>query len=241
MLGLLLVFLWSFMPIAAITWRADVGGAVYSSPVFSPSGALYVCSYDGNLYSIAANGSRVWRIFLGPLYYSPLFVQGMAEAVPHASESPKILAGYNIGGGGLGVVASVSTEGRLLSRDSFGAGSLQCAPQHLQGSFLSCNDGGDIVALSGDGRGQLWSADVHGGGVLSNIVTFNDVLEGMLCVGGAAHRIVCLDINGSTIWNTFGGGGAGDYVTVLSSARGGSSLVSGAFDLCLHTIYHSPA
>ena len=89
--------------------------------------------------------------------------------------------------------------------------------------------------------GQLWSADVHGGVVLSNIVTFNDVLEGMLCVGGAAHRIVCLDINGSTIWNTFGGGGAGDYVTVLSSARGGSSLVSGAFDLCLHTIYHSPA
>ena len=38
--------------------------------------------------------------------------------------------------------------------------------------------------------GQLWSADVHGGVVLSNIVTFNDVLEGMLCVGGAAHRIV---------------------------------------------------
>ena len=232
MLGLLLVFLWSSMPIAAITWRADVGGAVYSSPVFSPSGALYVSSYDGNLYSIAANGSRVWRIFLGPLYYSPLLVQyaGMAEAVPHASEFPKILAGYNIGGGGLGVVASVSTEGRLLSRDSFGVGSLQCAPQHLQGSFLSCNDGGDIVALSGDGRGQLWSADVHGGGVLSNIVTFNDVLEGMLCVGGAAHRIVCLDVNGSTIWNTFGGGGAGDYVTALSSARGGSSLVSGAFD-----------
>jgi outer membrane protein assembly factor BamB len=234
MLGLLLVFLWSSMPIAAITWRADVGGAVYSSPVFSPSGALYVSSYDGNLYSIAANGSRAWRIFLGPLYYSPLFVQHA-----YASESPKILAGYNIGGGSLGVVASVSTEGRLLSRDSFGAGSLQCAPQHLQGSFLSCNDGGDIVALSGDGRGQLWSADVHCGGVLSNIMTFNDVLEGMLCVGGAAHRIVCLDVNGSTIWNTFGGGGAGDYVTVLSSH--GSSLVSGAFDLCLHTIYHSPA
>ena len=224
------------IPIAAITWRVDVGGAVYSSPVFSPSGALYVSSYDGHLYSIAANGSRAWRILLGPLYYSPLFVHGENMTDDQALSSPKVLVGFNVGGGGLGVVASVSTEGQLLSRDNFGVGSLQCAPQQLWATLLSCNDGGDIVALSGDGRGQMWSADIHGGSVLSNIVVFNNVFGGMLCVGGAAHRIACLDVNGSTIWNTTGGGSADDFVTVLASALGGSSLVSGAPCLSLQTI-----
>ncbi len=240
----MLLFLFLFctcaapMAVAAITWRADVGGAVYSSPVFSSSGDLFVSSYDGYLYSIAANGSRTWRVFLGPLYYSPLFVQnsrtsGHFPRGTNGSESgsdfPKVFAGYNIGGGGLGVVAAISSTGQLLFRDTFGVGSLQCAPQYLRGALLSCDDGGFIVALAGDGRGQLWSADVHGGSVLSNIVVFENVLDGMLCVGGAAHRVACLDVNGTTIWNTTGGGSSGDFVTVLSSARGGASLVSGAF------------
>jgi outer membrane protein assembly factor BamB len=230
--------------VAAITWRADVGGAVYSTPVFSPSGDLYVSSYDGNIYSIAANGSQTWRVFLGPLYYSPLFVQDsrISDAMhsPHGSNGSesgtdfsKVFAGYNIGGGGLGVVAGISSAGQLLFRDTFGVASLQCAPQYLRGTLLSCDDGGFIVALAGDGRGQLWSADVHGGSVLSNIVVFDNVLDGILCVGGAAHRIVCLDVNGTAIWNTTGGGSSGDFVTVLSSARGGGSLVSGAFCLCV--------
>lgn len=223
--------------VAAITWRADVGGAVYSSPVFSASGDLYVSSYDGNLYSIAANGSRTWRVFLGPLYYSPLFVpySKISDHFPRSSNGsesgtdfPKVFAGYNTGGGGLGVVAGISSTGQLLSRDAFGVGSLQCAPQYLRGALLSCDDGGFIVALAGDGRGQLWSADVHGGSVLSNIVVFDNVLGGMLCVGGAAHRIACLDANGSAIWNTTSGGSSDDFVTLLSSARGGASLLSGA-------------
>jgi len=151
-----------------------VGGAVYSRSVFSPSGALYVSSYDGHLYFITANGSRAWRILLGPLYYSPLFVHGKNMTDDQALSSPKVLVGFHVGGGGLGVVASVSTEGRLLSRDNVGVGSLQCAPQQLWATLLSCNDGGDIVALSGDGRGQMWSADIHGGSVLSNIVVFNN-------------------------------------------------------------------
>lgn len=236
---------------AAITWRADVGGAVYSTPVFSASGELYVSSYDGNLYSIAANGSRTWRVFLGPLYYSPLFVQdsrisdamhsargsnGSVSLERSGSDFPKVFAGYNIGGGGLGVVAGISSVGQLLFRDTFGVGSLQCAPQYLRGTLLSCDDGGFIVALDGDGRGQLWSADIHGGSVLSNIVVFDNVLDGILCVGGAAHRIVCLDVNGTAIWNTTGGGSSGDFVTVLSSARGGGSLVSGAFCLCVRAL-----
>ena len=245
---MLLLFLFLFgasaasIAVAAIAWRADVGGAVYSSPVFSASGDLYVSSYDGNLYSIAANGSRTWRVFLGPLYYSPLFVQDsrISNHPPrgtNGSESgtdfPKVFAGYNIGGGGLGVVAGISSTGQLLSRDAFGVGSLQCAPQYLRGALLSCDDGGFIVALAGDGRGQLWSADVHGGSVLSNIVVFDNVLGGMLCVGGAAHRIACLNLNGSAIWNTTGGGGSEDFVTLLSSARGGGALVSGAFCSCV--------
>jgi outer membrane protein assembly factor BamB len=230
----------SAAPIAAanITWRADVGGAVYSSPVFSASGDLFVSSYDGHLYSIAANGSRTWRVLLGPLYYSPLFVQDsrLSDHFPrgtNGSESgtdfPKVFAGYNIGGGGLGVVAAISGTGQLLFRDTFGIGSLQCGPQYLRGALLSCDDGGFIVALAGDGRGQLWSADVHGGSVLSNIVVFENVLDGILCVGGAAHRIACLDANGTAVWNTTGAGSSDDFVTVLSSARGGASLVSGAF------------
>ncbi len=93
--------------------------------------------------------------------------------------------------------------------------------------LLSCNDGGDIIALLD--QGQLWSADVHVGAVLSNIVVLDNVLDGIVCVGGAEHRIACLDANGSTVWNTTGStGSSGDYVTVLSSARGGASLVSGA-------------
>jgi outer membrane protein assembly factor BamB len=236
---------------AAITWRADVGGAVYSTPVFSASGDLYVSSYDGNLYSIAANGSRTWRVFLGPLYYSPLFVQdsrisdakrsargsnGSVSLERSSSDYPKVFAGYSIGGEGLGVVAGISSAGKLLFRDTFGVGSLQCAPQYLRGTLLSCDDGGFIVALAGDGRGQLWSADIHGGSVLSNIVVLDNVLDGILCVGGAAHRIVCLDVNGTAIWNTSGGGSSGDFVTVLSSARGGGSLVSGAFCLCVRAL-----
>ncbi len=149
---LLLVLLWTPltllepMPLAAFTWRADVGGAVYSSPIFSPSGDVYVSSYDGNMYSIAANGSRTWRVFLGPLYYSPLFVQhAIASAVSRSplrsttefqygaksgSEFSKLFAGYNNGGGGLGVVASVGTDGRVLSQNTFTYGSLQCGPQY---------------------------------------------------------------------------------------------------------------
>jgi outer membrane protein assembly factor BamB len=218
----------SAMPAAAVAWRVDVGGAVYSSPVFSPTGDLYVSSYDGYLYSVTANGLRTWRIFLGPLYYSPFVVQD------EISESFTILAGYSMGGEGLGVVARVSSEGQLVSRDSFAVGSLQCAPQYLPGTSLSCNDGGDVVALSGDGRGQMWSADAHGGGVLSNIVVLSNVLEGMLCVGGAARHIACLDVNGSVVWNTTGGGSSSDFVTLLSAAQGGSALISGAFSCRLH-------
>jgi hypothetical protein len=100
---------------------------------------------------------------------------------------------------------------------------------YLRGMLLSCNDGGDIIALSDDGRGQLWSADAHVGGVFSNIVVLDNVPDGIMCVGRAEHRIACLDANGSTVWNTTAStGSAGDYVTVLSSARGGASLVSGA-------------
>ena len=151
-----------------------------------------------------------------------------ANGSESGTDFPKVFAGYNTGGGGLGVVAGISSTGQLLSRDAFGVGSLQCAPQYLRGALLSCDDGGFIVALAGDGRGQLWSADVHGGSVLSNIVVFDNVLGGMLCVGGAAHRIACLDANGSATWNTTSGGSSDDFVTLLSSARGGASLLSGA-------------
>jgi outer membrane protein assembly factor BamB len=247
-ISMLLLFLFLFctsaapIAVSAITWRADVGGAVYSSPVFSALGDLYVSSYDGNLYSIAANGSRTWRVSLGPLYYSPLFVQDSrtsnhfprgTNGSDSGTDFPKVFAGYNIGGGGLGVVAAISSTGQFLFRDTFRVGSLQCAPQYLRGVLLSCDDGGFIVALSGDGQGQLWSADVHGGSVLSNIVVFDNVLDGILCVGGAAHRIACFDVNGTAIWNTTGVGSSDDFVTVLSSARGGGSLVSGALCSCV--------
>jgi outer membrane protein assembly factor BamB len=250
-IAMLLMFLFLFcisaaaIAEAAFTWRANVGGAVYATPVFSASGDLYVSSYDGNVYSIASNGSRTWRVFLGPLYYSPLFVQDSRISDPahfprgtngsvSDTDFSKVFAGYSIGGGGLGVVAGISSTGQLLFRDTFGVGSLQCAPQYLQGTLLSCDDGGFIVALAGDGRGRLWSVNVHGGSVLSNIVVFSNVLDGILCVGGAAHRIVCLDVNGTAVWNTSGLGRSDDFVTVLSSARGGRSLVSGAFCVCVH-------
>ena len=218
----------SAIPAAAVAWRADVGGAIYSSPVFAATGDVFASSYDGNLYSIAANGSRLWRLFLGPLYYSPFIVQDKL------SDSFAILAGYSLEGDGLGAVATISSQGQLVSRDSFAVGSLQCAPQYLHGSLLSCNDGGYVVALSGGGRGQKWSADVHGGVVLSNIISLGNVLDGVLCVGGAARHIECLNANGSTLWSTTAGGSSSDFVTLLSASQSGASLISGALSCCLH-------
>ncbi len=147
----------------SLYWRFEAGDLVWSAPAVA-GGVVYVGSYDGNVYALAAaTGTRIWRRHTGGgIWSSPAAID---HVVYVGSDDGKLYA------------LDAATGATLWTRQT--GGPLYSAPAVANGVIYIGASNGTVLALDATNGGVLWSHATGGDYVFSSPA----VADGIVYVG----------------------------------------------------------
>lgn len=123
-------------------WKLQTGADIWSTPVVSADGSIYLGSNDGRLYAISPRGEVKWKVALGR----------QVKTTPALSADGTIYAG-----GDDGSLYALSPDGKVRWRAKLAEGALTSPAPAPDGSIVVGCDDWHIYAVSPQGK-LKWKA-----------------------------------------------------------------------------------
>jgi len=240
--------------IPVLKWSYGAGDKIYSSPVLSSSGAVYVGAEDNRLYSIDSYGALLWSYSAAEYVFSSPALSISTDVVYIGSNDNRLysidsggalLWSYETAGdissspavSGTGTVYIGAEDNRLYSLGS--AGSLLWSYAAAAPIFSSPATGisADTVYVGADDN-RLYCV-IDPAGVLSWSYTTGDGIFSSPAVGGTDtvyvasidHGLYSIDSAGALIWSY-----AASEPVSSSAAIGADAVYVGSDDNCLYGV-----
>jgi outer membrane protein assembly factor BamB len=173
----------------SVAWTYPTGGAIHGCPALGPDGAVYVGSYDGNVYALNGDGSERWTFATGDQVRYGLALA--ADGTVYAGSMDWFL--YAIGPDG-SERWRYDTNGPIVTGPAIGT----------DGAIFIGSTGGWLIALNSDGS-RRWRYRAYG-----SIVTRPALgADGLVYFGNESGLVFALNQDGTRHWRYVTGGEIG--------------------------------
>jgi outer membrane protein assembly factor BamB len=196
-----------------VIWTAVTGGPIYSSPVQSPDGTVYVGSNDGKLYAIGAAGITLWTYATA----------GAVESSPAIGPNGTVYVGSQDGR-----LYAIDSNGSLEWDFDTGAPVFSSPAVGPNGVIYVGSENGNVYALLANGS-LLWSYHAGAAVYSSPAVAAN----GTVYVGSNDLDLYAFGSNGSLEWKFATGGSV--FSSPAIDAQG--TVFIGSGDNHLYAVY----
>ena len=198
-----------------INWSFEVGNKVRALPAIADDGTIYVCSFDGFLYALNADGTEKWK-------YEALFMGGIS----YIRYAPAVGSDGTIYFSGIaGTVYAVNPDGTEKWVVDITVGQSETAPAIApNGSIIVTTSMGEVQALNPADGSVIWNKSTFGNtGYSSPAIDANGTI--FLPFG----NLKAISSDGIELWESEADGG---HSSVAIGADG--TIYNGASDTYLY-------